>query len=194
MNAQHQITSANGSESCNAITGGRTRKKPGFELLIPSWPLKTGEAFHGDVHSGGVVPECDSFRIPLRCREIGDEMATWLSAENQDWHDFSIYVWHCPSSVNIRIEVHQLHSADLRKLERLTKKLKWVEKKLENFSNGNMDRLLFTLVDLCQRLGIKRSVQYGHCADTFVPVLEALIPIVKQAELRATQYRRSYAA
>ncbi len=162
------------------------------ELFFPTWPNKTGEAFHGEAYLGGFVAGCDSFRIKLRCREFGkdDTASHWASSDTDDWSNVCLHVWHSTHSVQVSVEVTDLGSVNLTKLDRMAKKLRWCEKKLAGLECGDASRLLFTLMDCCARLGIKRCIQYGNGPDKYAPILEALVPIAKQAELRAEGYRQ----
>jgi hypothetical protein len=75
----------------------------------------------------------------------------------------------------MEIKAYNVHSADLRKLELMAKTLKWARKRLDGMLPVTVDNLPFRLIEICQRLGIKRSIQYRSMAkDEFVPVDEVL--------------------
>lgn len=146
------------------------------EILIPMWPNQTATS---DKLGCGTryrdLSSCDSFWVPLRARPVGEgyEFADACSI----WSELAIYVWMSEDyGVSLELKAYNVHSADLRKLELLTKTLKWATKRLDGIDKVTLGNLPFKLVEICQRLGIKRAIQYrgAGIADVLVPVGEVL--------------------
>lgn len=95
------------------------------EILIPMWPNQTATS---DKLGCGTryrdLSSCDSFWVPLRARPVGEgyEFADACSI----WSELAIYVWMSADyGVSLELKAYNVHSAGLRKLELLTKTLKW---------------------------------------------------------------------
>lgn len=146
------------------------------EILIPMWPNQTATSDKiGCGQRYRDISSCDSFWIPLRARPVGEgyEFADACSV----WSDLAFYVWMSADyGLSIELKAYNMHSADLRKLELLTKTLKWASKRLEGLGRVTLESLPFRLLEVCQRLGIKRSIQYRGIGvkDALVPVDEVL--------------------
>ena len=147
-----------------------------IEILIPTWPAarqRSEKLGLGNRYSSS--DSCDSFWVPLRARPTSDEVYQY-GDDTRVWQDIGLYVWMSADyGISIEAKAHEVHSGDVRYIEKLLKCLKWVNKRLEGMGKITPESLPFWLIDFCQRLGIKQTIRYQHTLpDTFGPVTEAL--------------------
>lgn len=159
-----------------------------IEILIPSWPetrdsiTKIGCSDYGQPWGG-----IDSFRFQFRAKQTCEGYLP--EYQYRCWMDIGMTIFvHSDGRCSIEIRAQEVHSADLNQLEHLVKCLKWVSKRLDQVSSAGLklESLPFYLTNLCNALGIKRTIQYHGVAvpETYAPVSEALQIIVGECRRR----------
>lgn len=159
------------------------------EILIPSWPDSSSNVLKLGVEDwGNSGCSVDSFVLHLQALQASDGFIPDYQVRCWGNVGMAIFV-HSDGQVSIEIRAHDVHSANVDKLEHLVKCLKWAHKRMTLVKDGyklTVSTLPFYLMNLCTVLGIKRTVQYHgmRSPETYAPVSETLALIVEECQRR----------
>jgi hypothetical protein len=158
-----------------------TKGKAKPELAIATWPADVNNItrYIGDREYAAATDECSSFRLHLRLVNRDDEHA-FLDTRASDISDIGLWVFLSAGSGSrshsIEVQLQDVHSADLRKAERLVKELRTFTRKMPE-PNPDFAVHITRVVDA---LGIKTAVEYHGVAtkNTYVSIDRVLPRIV----------------
>ncbi len=161
----------------------------GVEVFIPTWPGKSSTCERiGSADYGPSVCSVDSTRVSFRAQQAAEGYMPQY--HTQCWQDLGMRLAvFKDGQVQIELKAHDVHSAGIDQLKHLVKCLEWANKRMSLATDGyklTVATLPFYLMNLCDLLGIKRTVQYHGISvmDTYAPVSEALVMICADAQRR----------
>lgn len=163
------------------ITMAQRQPKP--QLVIATWVNDKGNGlkYLGDRdHSWSYDETHASFWLSLRERDPKDT-THWLSSSADVVSDIGLWVFvsaHADyTSFSVEPRLHGVHSADVRKAERLFKRLKGIASKMpEQLPSEGFESFLRRTFD---RLGIRSAVEYrGINVDDTYCTINAVVPVI----------------
>lgn len=160
-----------------------------IEIFIPSWPGKsTTYEKIGAADYGPSICSVDSARVSFRAQQVSEGYLP--EYQYRCWMDIGMRLAiFKDGQVQIELKAQDVHSAGVDQLKHLVKCLEWANKRMSLATEGyklTVTTLPFYLMNLCDLLGIKRTVQYHGVGviETYAPVSCALVLIVDECKRR----------
>lgn len=163
----------------------RSKSKP--EIVIATWPnADPGYGYWGDRDYADFSADCASTWLSLRLVDPSDNDG-YISYQDRDTvSNAGIYIWFMKnSSMIVKVSGHEIHSLDMDRCEALLKFLRKMNKKLEGMPQHKSGEFFECLMNVMQRLGIKRAVEYSSKPDAFPLVC---FPVKKIADTLAQRH------
>jgi hypothetical protein len=150
------------------------------ELTLATWPERTGTNQFGITHYSSEM-DCYSFWLTLRAVDKD-------GSSDYDLSCIGLFVWFSKTQIVIEPRLHDVHSMDLRKLEKVIKVLRKMCAKVP----GQFRTVspLLALAEAFDALKIKRSTEYRHLLpDQYSNVLAGLAGIVDIIEAKRKEFK-----
>lgn len=137
----------------------KPKSKP--EVVLATWPQKSGYEFWGDRDYADFKTDCGSTWLTLRYVDLDDEN-TYVPYEMRETvSNTGIYIWFMKGTgMIVKASGHSIHSLDLDRAENLVKFLKKLNKKIQDMPRYYPNQMYEMLMDLTKRLGIEFSIGY----------------------------------